>query len=47
MKDGYIINKVKIDALRKYFNEDDFYCLLNDLKRVFSSVKNSDTIKII
>ncbi|EAI6458933.1 site-specific DNA-methyltransferase [Campylobacter coli] len=45
MKDGYIINKVKIDALRKYFNEDDFYCLLNDLKRVFSSVKNSDTIK--
>lgn len=45
MKDGYIINKVKIDALRKYFNEDDFYFLLNELKRVFSSVKNSDTIK--
>ncbi|EPE0650353.1 DNA-methyltransferase [Campylobacter jejuni] len=45
MKDGYIINKVKIDALRKHFNEDDFYCLINDLKRVFSSVKNSDTIK--
>lgn len=45
MKDGYIINKVKIDALRKHFNEDDFYCLMNDLKRVFSSIKNSDTIK--
>ncbi|EAI8168508.1 site-specific DNA-methyltransferase [Campylobacter coli] len=45
MKDGYIINKIKIDALRKYFNEDDFYCLINDLKKVFSSVKNSDTIK--
>lgn len=45
MKDGYFINKIKIDALRKYFNEDDFYCLINDLKKVFSSVKNSDTIK--
>ncbi|HED4927793.1 TPA: site-specific DNA-methyltransferase [Campylobacter jejuni] len=45
MKDGYIINKVKIDSLRKHFNEDDFYCLINDLKRVFSSVKNSDIIK--
>lgn len=45
MKDGYFINKIKIDALRKYFNEDDFYCLLNDLKILFSSVKNSDTIK--
>ncbi|EDP3942642.1 site-specific DNA-methyltransferase [Campylobacter jejuni] len=45
MKDGYIINKVKIDALRKHFNEDDFYCLINDLKRVFSSIKNSDIIK--
>lgn len=45
MKDGYIINKVKIDALRKYFNEDDFYFLLNELKKLFSSVKNSDTIK--
>ncbi|HFW6576144.1 TPA: site-specific DNA-methyltransferase [Campylobacter jejuni] len=45
MKDGYIINKVKIDALRKHFNEDDFYCLINDLKRVFSSVKNSNKIK--
>lgn len=45
MKDGYIINKVKIDSLRKHFNEDDFYCLLNDLKRVFSSVINSDIIK--
>lgn len=45
MKDGYIINKVKIDTLRKHFNEDDFYCLINDLKRVFSSVKNSDVIK--
>lgn len=40
-----IINKVKIDSLRKHFNEDDFYCLLNDLKRVFSSVINSDIIK--
>lgn len=45
MKDGYIINKVKIYALRKHFNEDDFYCLINDLKILFSSVKNSDTIK--
>lgn len=45
MKYGYIINKVKIDALRKHFNEDDFYALINDLKRVFSSVKNSDVIK--
>lgn len=45
MKDGYFINKIKIDALRKYFNEDDFYCLLNDLKILFSSVKNSNTIK--
>lgn len=45
MKDGYIINKVKIDALRKYFNKDDFYALINDLKRVLSSVKNSDIIK--
>lgn len=45
MKDGYIINKVKIDALRKHFNKDDFYALINDLKRVFSSVKNSDVIK--
>lgn len=45
MKDGYIINKVKIDSLRKSFNENDFYALINDLKRVFSSVKNSDTIK--
>lgn len=45
MKDGYIINKVKIDALRKYFNEDDFYCLIDDLKRILSNVKNSDTIK--
>ncbi|HFJ2313260.1 TPA: hypothetical protein ACGTOP_001800 [Campylobacter coli] len=45
MKKGNSINKVKIDALRKYFNEDDFYCLMNDLKRVFLSTKNSDTIK--
>lgn len=45
MKEGYSINKVKINALRKSFNEDDFYCLINDLKRVFSSIKNSDTIK--
>ncbi|EME3314792.1 site-specific DNA-methyltransferase [Campylobacter jejuni] len=45
MKDGYIINKVKIDALRKHFNKDDFYALINDLKIVFSSVKNSDVIK--
>ncbi|EFS7927380.1 site-specific DNA-methyltransferase [Campylobacter jejuni] len=45
MKDGYIINKAKIDPLRKSFNEDDFYCLINDLKRVFSSIKNSDIIK--
>ncbi|WP_265604313.1 DNA-methyltransferase [Campylobacter jejuni] len=45
MKDGYIINKVKIDALRKHFNEDEFGVLLYDLKRVFSNVKNSDIIK--
>ncbi|HEH6263720.1 TPA: site-specific DNA-methyltransferase [Campylobacter jejuni] len=31
--------------LDRQFNEDDFYCLINDLKRVFSSVKNSDIIK--
>ncbi len=45
MKDGYIINKVKIDALRKHFNEDEFGVLLDDLKRVLSNVKNSDIIK--
>lgn len=41
MKEGLTINKVKIDALRKHFNEDE----LGVLKRVFSSVKNSDIIK--
>lgn len=45
MKEGYSINKVKINALRKHFNEDEFGALLNDLKRIFSSVKNSDIIK--
>ncbi|EOI0394546.1 site-specific DNA-methyltransferase, partial [Campylobacter jejuni] len=45
MKDGYIINKVKIDSLRKHFNEDEFGVLLDDLKRVLSNVKNSDIIK--
>lgn len=45
MKDGYIINKVKIDPLRKHFNEDEFGVLLYDLKRVLSNVKNSDIIK--
>lgn len=45
MKKGNSINKVKIDALRKYFNEDEFGVLLNNLKRAFSSIKNSDTIK--
>lgn len=45
MKEGNSINKVRIDALRKHFNENDFYALMNDLKRVLSSVKNSDIIK--
>lgn len=44
MKDNYKINQVRIDPLRKSFNEDDFAVLLNDLKRIFSSVKNSDII---
>lgn len=45
MKEGLTINKVKIDALRKHFNEDEFGVLLDDLKRVLSNVKNSDIIK--
>lgn len=44
IKDNYNINQVRIDPLRKSFNEDDFEVLLNDLKRIFSSVKNSDII---
>lgn len=45
VKAGCDFNLVRIDPLRKSFNEDDFAVLLNDLKRIFSSVKNSDIIK--
>lgn len=45
MKKNNKINRVKIDTLRNNLNRKDFEILLNDLKRIFSSINNSDMIK--
>lgn len=44
-KRGYKLNKVKIDPLRKAINEESFELLITDLKRLISSIRNSDKIK--
>lgn len=43
-KEGEGINKVFVDALRTHFKADDFLVLINDLKRILCSIKNSDSI---
>lgn len=44
MKKGSSINKVYICPIKKALKEDKVEILINDLKRVFSSLKNSDNI---
>lgn len=38
------VNKVFVDALNTHFKAKDFFVLINDLKRILSSIKNSNAL---
>lgn len=45
MKNGKTINKVYIEYMRKYINENRMDIVIDDLKSILSSLKNGDVLK--
>lgn len=44
-RDGFFINKIYLEPLRKAFDAQDFSHLLHDLNKLLSSIKNNDVLK--